>query len=142
MTLPDGEHTFLVLRFGLLSHDGVVAGLCTKSTDITDRKRREAVLIQREAFLREALAVPPCRPPARVRCGWGDLVRSVGDLGREHLDGLQAGAPMVSVLERLGLSCVEQDVAEGFRCRRWLACWGSAGVRCASVMPTGIRRLS
>ncbi|MBN8282155.1 chemotaxis protein CheB [Zoogloea sp.] len=112
MTLPDGEHTFLVLRFGLLSHDGVVAGLCTKSTDITDRKRREAVLIQREAFLREALTVIPAALLLEFDAAEA-LVRSVGDLGREHLDGLQAGVPMVSVLERLGLSCVEGCAGEG-----------------------------
>lgn len=101
LMLPDGEHTFLVLRFGLLSHDGVVSGLCTKSTDISDRKRREAVLIEREAFLREALAAMPAALLIEFD-STALMVRSVGELGRELLEGMPAGTPMAAILERIG----------------------------------------
>ena len=101
LMLPDGEHTFLVLRFGLLSHDGVVSGLCTKSTDISDRKRREAVLIEREAFLRNALAAMPAALLIEFDSS-ALMVRSVGELGSEYLEGVPAGTPMATVLERIG----------------------------------------
>jgi len=70
------------------------------------------VLIEREAFLREALAAIPAALLLEFDAV-GALVRSVGDLGREHLDGLPAGAPMVSVLERLGLGGTEGCGGEG-----------------------------
>jgi two-component system CheB/CheR fusion protein len=112
LMLAGGEHTFIVLRFVLLSDDGVVAGLCTKSTDITERKRREACLIQRESFLRDALASLPMALLLEFDAG-GDLVRLVGELGRGQLSGMAPGSAAADVFRMLDWPAVEQALADG-----------------------------
>jgi two-component system CheB/CheR fusion protein len=112
LMLAGGEHTFIVLRFVLLSDDGVVAGLCTKSTDITERKRREACLIQRESFLRDALASLPMALLLEFDAG-GDLVRLVGELGRGQLSGMAPGSAAADIFRMLDWPAVEQALADG-----------------------------
>jgi PAS domain S-box-containing protein len=50
---PDGKHTYLSLKFPLLSDTGAVTALCGMSTDITDRKRLEQERTGMETHLRE-----------------------------------------------------------------------------------------
>ncbi|HVY26655.1 MAG TPA: AAA family ATPase [Polyangiaceae bacterium] len=53
-TSPDGVHTYLSVKSPLFDPNGKTYGLCGISTDITERKRTEEALRQKEAELRQA----------------------------------------------------------------------------------------
>ena len=50
--MPDGEHTFLVVKFPLRNLQGVIYGVCGISTDITDRVRAEQSVRESESRFR------------------------------------------------------------------------------------------
>jgi len=53
----DGLHTYISVKFPLLSPDGKLYAVCGIATDITERKRAEAAILEREERLHQAVRV-------------------------------------------------------------------------------------
>ncbi len=55
LAMPAGQRHFISSKFPLINDQGTLAGLCTVSTEITQRKRMEAALRRSEALQRKLL---------------------------------------------------------------------------------------
>jgi len=140
--LPDGDHTYVTVKFPLFDADGVARAVCGISTDITPRKRSE----ESAARLRDRITTTNRILGALAASSDEDLY---GDVVRVLADAFDSPTGFLGQVDEYGdlVSPVLLDCRDGrprperssmvFRREQWTGLWGQVLLEQRSVRMNG-----